>query len=75
MLANVDTVFAKVIGKGGHGAAPHLSVDPIFMMGPILSALHGIVSRRIKPIEPAVVTVGRLEGGTVGNFVCANSNF
>lgn len=67
--ANADTVRAKVIGKGGHGAAPHMCVDPIFMMGPILSALHGIASRRIKPIEPAVVTVGLLRGGTACNVI------
>jgi amidohydrolase len=39
------------------------------MMGPILSALHGIVSRRVKPLEPAVVTVGLLRGGTVANVI------
>ncbi len=68
-LANVDSVFAKVIGRGGHGAKPDAANDPIFMMGPILSALHGIVSRRIDPIKPAVVTVGRLLGGTVNNVI------
>lgn len=68
-LANVDKVDAKVIGKGGHGAAPHLAVDPIFMMGPILTALHGITSRRVNPVEPAVVTVGLLQGGTAGNII------
>lgn len=68
-LANTDGVYARVIGKGGHGAAPHLSVDPIFMMGPILSALHGIVSRRVKPLETAVVTIGLLRGGTVANVI------
>ena len=67
--ANNDAVFAKVIGKGGHGAKPELANDPIFMMGPILSAIHGIVSRRVKAIEPAVVTVGRLQGGTVNNVI------
>ena len=67
--ANADTIKAKVIGKGGHGAAPHLAVDPIFLMGPILSALHGIASRRVKPIEPSVITVGVLRGGTVCNVI------
>ena len=69
VLANADRIVAKVIGKGGHGAAPHAAVDPIFMLGPILSALHGIVSRRVKPIEPAVVTVGVLRGGTAYNII------
>ena len=69
MLANQDRIKGTIIGKGGHGAAPHLAVDPVFMTGPILSALHGIVSRRVKPIEPAVVTIGVLRGGTVANVI------
>ena len=69
VLANVDTIYAKVKGKGGHGAQPHLSRDPIFMMGPILTALHGIVSRWVSPTEPAVVTVGKMVGGTVNNVI------
>ncbi|MEZ4510781.1 MAG: M20 family metallopeptidase [Chloroflexota bacterium] len=69
VLANVDTIYAKVKGKGGHGAQPHLSRDPIFMMGPILTALHGIVSRWVSPTEPAVVTVGKMVGGTVSNVI------
>lgn len=69
VLANVDTVLAKVKGKGGHGAAPHLGRDPIFMTAPVLTALHGIVSRWVKPTEPAVVTVGRLAAGSVSNVI------
>jgi len=67
--ANTNRVFAKVIGQGGHGASPHLAVDPVFMMGPILTALNGIVSRRVKPIEPAVMTVGMLRGGSAFNII------
>ena len=69
MLANADRIKATIIGKGGHGAEPHKSVDPVFMLGPVLSALHGIASRRINPTEPSVLTVGVLEGGTVGNVI------
>lgn len=69
VLANVDTIFAKIIGKGGHGASPHKTLDPIFMVAPILTALHGIVSRKIDPTAPAVVTVGRLCGGTQSNII------
>jgi amidohydrolase len=46
-----------------------MAVDPIFMMGPILTALNGIVSRRINPLEPAVVTIGLVQGGTVANVI------
>jgi amidohydrolase len=69
VLANVDTIYAKVLGTGGHGAKPHVARDPIFMMAPILTAIHGIVSRWVDPLEPAVVTVGRLAGGTVNNVI------
>ncbi len=67
--ANVDTVFAKIIGRGGHGAMPHYARDPIFMTAPILTALHGIVSRWVDPLQPAVVTVGRLAGGSASNVI------
>ena len=69
VLANVDTIFAKIIGKGGHGAAPHAAIDPIAIAGPVLTAIHAIVSRRVDPTEPAVVTVGRIQGGTVANVI------
>ena len=68
-LANVDTIYGRIIGKGGHGAFPQLARDPIFMLAPVLTALHGIVSRWVSPIEPAVVTVGRVSGGTVNNVI------
>ena len=68
-LANVDTVYAKIKGVGGHGAMPHSAIDPIFILGPVLSALHGIVSRRVDPTSPAVVTVGRVTGGTASNVI------
>jgi amidohydrolase len=69
VLANTDRIYAKEKGVGGHGASPHAARDPIFVMAPILSALHGIVSRWVNPIEPAVVTVGRIYGGTVANMI------
>jgi len=69
VLANVDVIYAKIIGRGGHGAMPHTTIDPIAITGPVLTAIHNIVSRRIDPAEPAVVTVGRLHGGTVSNVI------
>ncbi len=67
--ANTDRMYAKIIGKGGHGAVPHEAIDPIFMTAPILTAIHGIVSRRVNPIMPAVITVGRLAGGNTANVI------
>ncbi len=69
ILANCDTVYGKVIGKGGHGAMPDSARDPIFLLAPVLTALHGIVSRWVNPIQPAVITVGRVQGGTVSNVI------
>lgn len=69
ILANVDSIKAKIKGKGGHGAAPHVSRDPIFMLAPVLTAIHGIVSRWVNPMQPAVVTVGKVSGGTVNNVI------
>ncbi len=68
-LANTDKVQAKIIGKGGHGASPHQARDPIFMLAPVLTALHGIVSRWVRPIDPAVVTIGSIKAGTAFNVI------
>jgi len=69
ILANSDTVYAKIKGVGGHGAIPQMARDPIFMLSPILTAIHGIVSRWVDPVQPAVITVGRVAGGTVSNVI------
>jgi amidohydrolase len=69
MLANADRIKGKVKGKGGHGAAPHLAIDPIFLAAQVVTALQGVVARRVKPIEPAVVTVGSIHGGTAYNVI------
>ncbi|QAA21686.1 M20 metallopeptidase family protein [Sporolactobacillus terrae] len=61
--ANVDEFTAIIKGKGGHGAYPHLSNDPIWMLGSVLQALQGIVSRETSPLEPAVVSVCHVAAG------------
>jgi len=67
--AGVDTVHAKILGQGGHGAMPHTTVDPIFITGHVILALHGIVSRRLWPFDPAVVTIGSIHGGQAENVI------
>jgi amidohydrolase len=67
--AGVDTFYISVIGKGGHGAAPHKVVDPIYLAGHLILALHGIVSRRLHPFDPAVVSIGSIHGGQVENVI------
>jgi amidohydrolase len=65
----VDSFFATIYGKGGHGASPHTVVDPIYITGHVLLALHGIVSRRLDPFAPAVISIGSLHGGQAENVI------
>jgi hippurate hydrolase len=67
--ANVDGVDIVVHGKGGHGARPHETIDPIVIGAEIVMALQTIVSRRIRPDEKAVVTVGKFDAGTKRNII------
>jgi amidohydrolase len=68
-LANVDSVDITVYGKGGHGSAPQATVDPIVIAARIVTALQTIVSRETSPLDPAVVTVGSVHGGTKHNVI------
>lgn len=68
-FANVDSVDITVFGRGGHGAYPHLTVDPIVIASEIVLALQTLVSREIKPYECAVVTVGSIHSGTKHNII------
>jgi amidohydrolase len=70
-LANVDSVDITVRGKGGHGAAPHTTIDPIVLAARIILDLQTIVSRETNPTDPAVVTVGSIHGGTKHNIIPA----
>ena len=67
-MANVDTVDLLIKGKGGHGAAPHTTVDPVVLAAKVIVDLQTIVSRDIEPGDPAVVTVGSIHGGTKHNI-------
>jgi amidohydrolase len=67
--AGVDTFYAKIIGEGGHGSTPHKVIDPIFISGHVILAIHNIVSRRLKPFDPAVISIGMINGGTVDNVI------
>ena len=68
-MANVDSVDITIIGRGGHGAAPHTTVDPIVTAAQLVLALQTVVSREMKPTEPAVVTVGSIHAGTKHNII------
>jgi hippurate hydrolase len=68
-LAASDTIDIIVKGKGGHGAAPHLTVDPIVLAARIILDLQTIVSRETNPLDPCVVTVGSIHGGSKHNII------
>jgi amidohydrolase len=68
-MANVDMVDITVRGIGGHGAYPDATKDPIVLASRIVVALQTIVSRETRPVEPAVVTVGSIHGGTKHNII------
>lgn len=68
-MANVDSVDIVVKGQGGHGAYPQKTIDPIVIAADIISTLQTIVSRELSPLDPAVVTVGSINGGTKHNII------
>ena len=75
VLANVDLFRVVIKGKGGHGASPHETVDPIVASSYIISSLQSIVSRNVDPMKSAVITVGKINGGTAFNIIPENVEF
>ena len=67
--ANVDSVDITMIGRGGHGSAPHTAIDPVLLASELVVSLQTIVSREIDPLDPVVVTVGSIHGGTKHNII------
>ena len=70
-LACADNIYLKVKGKSAHGAQPHRSVDAIVAACAIVEQLQTAVSRRIDPLEPAVVSIGTIQGGTLSNIIAS----
>jgi amidohydrolase len=69
VMAAVDSFDLVVEGMGGHGAMPHRSVDPVVVASDVVGALQRVVSREIDPVEPAVLTIGAINGGTTYNVI------
>ena len=70
MLASADTFEIEIFGKSAHGARPHEGVDAILVMAMVVNSLNHIVSRRIDPLHPAVISLGTIEGGKAPNVIC-----
>jgi hippurate hydrolase len=68
-MASGDSVDIKILGVGGHGAAPQAAKDPIVVAAEIILALQTIISRENSPLDPAVITVGSIHGGSKHNII------
>jgi amidohydrolase len=69
LLASSTAINVTIFGRGGHGAHPHTTIDPVLIAARTILALQTIVSREMNPLDPAVVTVGSIHGGTKGNII------
>jgi hippurate hydrolase len=68
-MAAVDGVDVTVVGRGGHGAYPHRTIDPVVIAARIVLTLQAVVAREVDPVEAAVVTVGTIHGGNKRNVI------
>jgi amidohydrolase len=68
-MASTDELYVKIIGKGGHGAMPHLNIDPVAIAAQIIVALQQIVSRRANPIIPSVLSFGKVIANGATNVI------
>lgn len=69
VMAGADLFIVKLTGKGGHGAAPETTIDPVVCAAQIITALQSIVSRNVEPLKPAVVSVTTVHSGTAFNII------
>jgi amidohydrolase len=69
VLAANDRFELKIVGRGGHGAMPHLCVDPIDVGVQVINALQRMASRQINPLSPVVLTIGSFHAGTAFNII------
>ena len=70
MMASADTFSFDIYGKTAHGARPHEGIDAVLVTAMAINSLNHIVSRRIDPIHPAVISMGKIEGGKAPNVIC-----
>ncbi len=69
MMASSDFFDLTIHGKGGHGAVPEESIDPVIIAAQVLNQFQTIISRQISPLEPAVLSIGSIHGGTANNII------
>jgi amidohydrolase len=69
MMAAPDEIEVTIVGKGGHGAYPHLTVDPVLVACQCITMLQQVVARNVNPFQSAVITIGVINGGTAPNVI------
>jgi len=69
LFASIDLVSLRVIGKGGHGAMPQYTVDPIMISAHIITSLQALITREIDPLQSSVLTFGQIHAGTACNII------
>jgi hippurate hydrolase len=68
-MASADEIYINVKGKGGHAALPHQTIDPIVIASQLILSLQQIISRRKNPLQPSVLSFGKIQGGFAGNVI------
>jgi amidohydrolase len=71
LTATADEFYIDILGKGGHGSAPHTAVDPIYVASQIVVQIQGFLTRYVNPMEPNVFTIGKIVGGDRNNIIPA----
>ncbi len=69
MMASADKFEVVIRGSGGHAARPQVTIDPIALSAHVINAIQQVVSRRLDPLDPGVITIGTINGGTVNNVI------
>lgn len=69
IMGNSDRIKITVQGKGGHAAQPHTAIDPIIITNQIITSIQSIISRNVDPFDPAVITIGEINGGVAPNII------
>jgi amidohydrolase len=69
LMAATDYFHCKIIGRGGHGALPHQTIDSILVASQVVNTIHSIVSRNVSPLESAVISIGEFHAGSATNVI------
>ncbi|RMG36040.1 MAG: amidohydrolase [Methanobacteriota archaeon] len=69
LTASADEFYVTIKGKGGHGSAPHMAIDPIYIAGQIITGIQGFITRTVDPVEHVVFTWGKVIGGERQNVI------